>query len=820
MITVGLVPAIFFVMYMGLALITMTLAAASVSTGLFVTVATLTAWWISCLRYGALARISYVVPGVWVVMIGVLAVALQRVVTDGIQVTIDPQLFLGGGGGALDIPALALVPADLLPYLALVEQAVMAFVQGLLQQNAQPISVVVPSGPFQGHTIDLMLNSDSYIQIQLNVGGLTLLKLFWTESGVDNTLAVMQNFMVVFAWSMLCVLVSPLLPLPWRTLRYDLTAKLLPSSLRNAAAYMRSLLVITPSDDGSIEQDDKKKNASTAAISVDQLVEQANIMHGGGVAVVTSLEPRPLACHAPTAAWLKLRSLTICVDRAIMSAVVAECFEPLHSQPRRLILTQAADMYEHCAEAVEHCQPRIVVSSSLDNVTTASPNEDDKHTPADQFLGAFVQELAQATDEWVESMHGHKQQSVSTTANNSFLNVVPFAAGGLAVCVRLVEVLLLPLLVLKGKRRFDHQKFFHGTKFAAGFAALLCMSVYWDAYRDFRTSDDEEDIANGFITYTELVPQSFAGWNLIAYSFATMATTEGTIKKCGFRICGTLLGGFSAWAALTVSADNEYGMIAWLTIVTFVASFFAIDNTAMKSREGSSEDYGYGGFYVILTQSVIVFEYAGLGGSINNRVASRIVANLVGISVAVIMAVIPPNVHGGDPHHAVFMMDEVRKGCVQFIGLLLRAEADGQSILDLDQRVSSATSTERTETVYLLADAERFSKFPIYKVDPTLGETVARTTISASFLSAVMSSTVLKMQTDGSDWLRTDTCREALESIRERIERGSGASKESTDWHEMEEGGILLHALESIEDRLADHQKALDNVQWGWRANS
>jgi hypothetical protein len=85
------------------------------------------------------------------------------------------------------------------------------------------------------------------------------------------------------------------------------------------------------------------------------------------------------------------------------------------------------------------------------------------------------------------------------------------------------------------------------------------MSVYWDFFHDFDISATPTGVEGVFLSAGNPVG-TFSGWQLVAYAISTMLTTEVLV--------GTLIGGFSAWAAIRVTGDNDVGFVAWLTITT------------------------------------------------------------------------------------------------------------------------------------------------------------------------------------------------------------------------------------------------------------
>lgn len=102
----------------------------------------------------------------------------------------------------------------------------------------------------------------------------------------------------------------------------------------------------------------------------------------------------------------------------------------------------------------------------------------------------------------------------------------------------------------------------------------------------------------------------------MAYAFAWRPTHEGTVKKGIQRILGTALGGFFGWLSVIVcswSYDddaeiNPYGLIAWLTIITMLCTYFWSLPSGVAAHFGQDKDHGYVAMYFTMTQALIALE--------------------------------------------------------------------------------------------------------------------------------------------------------------------------------------------------------------------
>jgi len=77
----------------------------------------------------------------------------------------------------------------------------------------------------------------------------------------------------------------------------------------------------------------------------------------------------------------------------------------------------------------------------------------------------------------------------------------------------------------------------------------------------------------------------------------------------------------------TDDADATHTCLPQLTITSFCAIYLTMDRSELALL-GPSKDYGYGGFYFVLTQSVVVMEYLAGAGSGDDLAVNRIVANI------------------------------------------------------------------------------------------------------------------------------------------------------------------------------------------------
>jgi Fusaric acid resistance protein-like len=211
---------------------------------------------------------------------------------------------------------------------------------------------------------------------------------------------------------------------------------------------------------------------------------------------------------------------------------------------------------------------------------------------------------------------------------------------------------------------------------------------------------------------------------------------EGTIKKCVLRVFGTCSGGMSAWLLILVTGNNTFGSVAWLSISTAIAVFVSVEKNG-SARLGQSRDFGYGGFYFVLTQSVVVLEYEAGIGDRDELVANRVASNLIGIMMATFLAFIPPHVRGNSPRYAQLLLDEISKA-LDTIKDLLVSDASKEEYDTFEGLYTNRTSALYSDALYLVNDAERLSACPCFSVDPELKASLSDIAISSSFVKLLL----------------------------------------------------------------------------------
>jgi hypothetical protein len=461
-----------------------------------------------------------------------------------------------------------------------------------------------------------------------------------------------------------------------------------------------------------------------------------------------------------------LTDLTKAVNGTIFSSLTLRAFsragfEELQMGGLGQVYEEAAARLERCAEGLSATEP------VAEETPTCMDNKDidqDVPNPYDPVRlntrAALVEKL---TNEWIHAT-GPIDRSKSSLDSSHIRNksamrllfnaVKPWVIGaGFGLLVAIFGCVRTTFSPAAWRRIIyppyhDLPKAAWCLKFAIGFTALVCMNVYWEGFAELEipTSDPIQGA-------------HFAGWYLIAYGFGTTQTVEGTWKKSILRMIGTVSGGFSAWLALTACNDNPYGLGAWMTITGTAVAFSGLPQ-GFNSRFGLNKDFAWGPGYFAMTQSLVVAEvYWGYGGK-NDTTLNRIVANCVGIGMAMLMAAIPPGVYGGSPREAKFLLEDNKR-------VFLKSK--------LEQLYATAEATfiaEFSEANDNFSDASQLQKLCILKLDPKLRlELDHMDILGSSILSLLRFSIALAdIQPQGGETGDENDHRAALEGILDGLE--------------------------------------------------
>jgi len=392
-------------------------------------------------------------------------------------------------------------------------------------------------------------------------------------------------------------------------------------------------------------------------------------------------------------------------------------------------------------------------------------------------------------------------------------------------------------------------------KYAVGMGFLLLIGANWPAYKTGFVVADKDD------PLRELYSITNGGWVMIAYCFATTQTAEGSVKKGLLRMIGTVLGSFTGWLSTIACEDdsfasglNTYGIVAWLTITSALATFSATDR-GFLARVSLASDYSFGPIYFVITQVIIVLSVRGFGVDSRNAITvNRMVANLVGILMAAILAVIPPGNYGGDPGHTKKVNDFHWRTLKSVIERICSSEgisdADAKTLAKEFHSLATgsvATSASLLELVTdFRDDADRLHKSPLFRVDPMLKMQIGLVTTDSIVLSFVsrLTATILDCDTSKSLLVETDgvvqnKMKDILDDMNSGGISGPGlenqvefqlaacrddilSSKKKSDSLPVceladarDDIDHLIRAVGWLVTEIRSHEQALNNIEWG-----
>jgi hypothetical protein len=607
------------------------------------------------------------------------------------------------------------------------------------------------------------LNTTSLLAIA-EQEGLSFVASLWTQRGTTNPNAAFRNTLIGICWACLCTVFARLLP-PARTARSLHSRVLLPKVLKDVATFIRLTVAYHIKDDiedassssedgeGDIDADgEKMENIDDVTMRV---VQDGSITIGGGLAALTSFEPRITRllcqCGPPIDSPAMLKDLTNAVNKCIFAALTLRMFSKAGF--KELECGGLKEIYEESAKILDRCADDLALmkQSSADDDTGVSETPissiDSHQLPFDPIMvKKCALKVKKLVSEWnvamgpVDPSMRHFDKGARSAIVKSIL---PWIYGaGIGLLAAIMGCVRKALTATTWKRVFlppyyDLLKFVWCVKFAVGFTILVCMQVYWPAFANLEVA-----------TSDEFVSAHVSGWFLIAYAFSTTQTTEGTWKKSFLRIIGTTAGGFCAWLGLTVCGQNAVGLGIWMTAFNTLAAYLFLPK-GFRSRFGLDKDTAWGPGYFAMTHSLVVLEvYMGYGGK-NDITLNRILANLLGICMAMLMSIIPPGVYGNSPREAKFLLEDQKRAFRDCMKLVLE-ESDPKKFHQFHASANSSFLAGFMEANDNYNDANQLQRLCILKPNPKMK-------MGLNSL-AIISSSILTLLQFGASLVKSEPC--------------------------------------------------------------
>ena len=196
------------------------------------------------------------------------------------------------------------------------------------------------------------------------------------------------------------------------------------------------------------------------------------------------------------------------------------------------------------------------------------------------------------------------------------------------------------------------------------------------------------------------------------------------LQKGLLRMIGTCLGGLAAWIGLMLcslsydgtSPANPFAWIAWLVVCLFMGNFSG-KGKGISAFFGMDYSTGFAPFYFLITLSIVGMEAFYGVYEVNTGVANRVIANLLGIAMAMLVSILPPYYSGKDPQFVIEYCEALQQ--LQRSIALDFIENDGinmESVIRMEDEIE----TYRAKAEMLLVDSGRWSALPFFRAPPEL----------------------------------------------------------------------------------------------------
>lgn len=520
--------------------------------------------------------------------------------------------------------------------------------------------VLITTSDLAGQTAQVTVSEDGTTSTYV-AGGMWMVKGMWTFSGVDNPLASFQNMMVFICWVILIVSLVPLLP-PWRTARNYVWKDVLPYALKDTASVirlnasrmkvhqqLRELQEKNIGGDVSAEEGEIKARIAETEEKIlatrRRLMVSQNALFDGSLANLTYFEPRllnlkPVQCTAEV-----LSSLSVSI--AQISGTAVGFGVVIDHQDDGEFLKNVMEQHLIAAKALDTCATSLKKDdlALLESIPTVlngifNDNGGDKESKQEHAeLGTTgathdpfrmhqkAMDIVNLSGKWLVEMshsstsHGLSEYFSKSSRRAFVKNILPWLYLQLSHYLYLLRVIVVPFDKKSwNKLELDRNNYAFiqlvwSLKYSIGHAVLMIMTIYWPTFADaFTVADENNPYRSSFVLQN-------GGWCLVAYSFATTQTTEGSVKKGIMRAFGTALGGVIGWIALVACEDkryenefNPYGIIAWLTVTAILTTYFASEKGFEARMSALPNDYGMFVLYSVTTSiTIIVYGYFAYG---------------------------------------------------------------------------------------------------------------------------------------------------------------------------------------------------------------
>lgn len=337
----------------------------------------------------------------------------------------------------------------------------------------------------------------SYLPL-IDEKGLQAVGLMWTESGTENELAAWRNFLICVCWAVACVAVGILVP-PWRTSREMITRMLFPAIFKQVTTVL-----------------------SGEKVNVKALIKSMTSLKGGDIVTVTLFEPRVLHCGEDLIT--SMRAVAVATDEMVFrSLLVLQWKEGMTKAPTEMdsvVLQDSSTLLSDCGAALSKNsqaeystllnfvsdkafdQMAMVGSANIDSTAeSASPEESDANFIYEQAL-----QVRASTLTYLRAFHHgtyYADADAKQKWTSSFKRMIMFVATPLIPTMRLVTATAL----ICQPKKWNFASIMWSLELSAGYIALFAMSLYWDAYANFRINPADDYVGPGkFLLSCEQFP--------------------------------------------------------------------------------------------------------------------------------------------------------------------------------------------------------------------------------------------------------------------------------------------------------------------------
>lgn len=626
-------------------------------------------------------------------------------------------------------PSFDFVPGDNMsevdPFRRVIVNASLGLIGVLETTSESEISFMCPeeAGVFTGQTCKIAIKNSSSsdpktLTASVN-GGLYLVAALWSGRGINNPLAVVANFMIMYLWAFVAVAVVSCIP-PIRKFRDILCGFIIPETLQGLTEAIES--ACRP-DDG----DDNGCNEVENPFLVDR--EKLSLMSKKVSpkknAKILVFEPR--FCHDPTIDHIPYMETFL---EHIQSLVLLVYNYHGYYKARGLEspnLTTATNVLRAVSSAVKDNDVSILADKPLRNLDDVSFLEQgSQNVPLSGVIDSIVARISLSCHMWLNAYNNRVDVDDRHRTASTRRFVLDWVAK--AMCsfqVITSNWLVVGLRLLLGRQGANLEKvgprrlimtLLWSAKWVAGAIALLCLQMYGPNYSVFQLVKMSE----GNFELQGLI----RSWELLAYSLSIQFSAEGTIKKALMRALGTCLGAFSAWIGIMLCSwsydgknpPNPYAWILWLAVCLFGANFFGKD-PGIAAFFGMEYRMSIIWFYFNLTLAIVGMDAFVGAIEVNAGVANRIASNLVGIAMAWLVSILPPYYSGKDPRFTIEYCEAIQQ--LQH-DMTFQYIANNGMTMEAFMHKGAEIEEFRKKAEITLVDSGRLSILPFFRAPPQL----------------------------------------------------------------------------------------------------